>query len=73
MLDVRYGTEQEARAVLEWIERDRDEFEQVVTLAGLEIGRAERFERVVREVFEGRFQGELERPDRVTESTESAV
>jgi hypothetical protein len=57
VLDVRQGTKQEALAVLRWIERDRDEFEQVVMLAGLEAGHAERFERVVRRVLAGRFPG----------------
>ncbi len=56
VLDVRHGTEQEALAVLGWIERDRDEFEQVVTLAGLESGHVERFERAMRAAFAGRFR-----------------
>ena len=65
VLDVRHGTEQEALAVLSWIDRDRDEFEQVVMLAGLEVGHAERFVRGMREAFEGRFQREPGRPREV--------
>jgi hypothetical protein len=56
VLDVRHGSEQEALAVLGWIERDREEFEQVIALAGLEAGHAERFERAVRDVLETRFR-----------------
>jgi hypothetical protein len=56
VLDVRHGSEEEALAVLGWIERDRAEFEQVITLAGLEAGHAERFERAVHAAFELRFR-----------------
>ncbi len=55
-LDVRDGSEQEAVAVLGWIEREHQEFEQVVTLAGLEFGHAERFERAMRATFAARFR-----------------
>jgi hypothetical protein len=65
----------EAQAVLEWIDRDRGEFEQVIMLAELEIGHAERFERVARETFDKRFQREPEcsRQDRVTDRVEAVV
>lgn len=56
VLDVRHGTAEEALAVLTWIDRDRDEFKQVVMLAGLELGHAERFERAMRADFEARFR-----------------
>jgi hypothetical protein len=55
-LDVRHGSEDEALAVLNWIERDRDEFHQVISLAGLESGHAERFGRVMRATCEARFR-----------------
>jgi hypothetical protein len=55
-LDVRHGSEQEALSVLGWIERDREEFEQVISLAGLESGHAERFERAMRAAFQTRFR-----------------
>lgn len=55
-LDMRHGSEAEALAVLGWIEREREEFEQVITLAGLESGHAERFERAMRAAFEIRFR-----------------
>ncbi len=55
MLDVRHGSEDEAAAVLGWIERDRDEFDQVISLAGLEAGHAERFERAMRDALQTRF------------------
>lgn len=42
--------------MLGWIARDRDEFEQVISLAGLESGHAERFERAVQAAFETRFR-----------------
>jgi hypothetical protein len=42
--------------VLGWIEREHQEFEQVVTLAGLEVGHAERFERAMRAAFAARFR-----------------
>jgi hypothetical protein len=58
VLDVRHGSEEEALAVLGWIERDRDEFEQVIALAGLETGHAQRFERAVHAAFEARFRGD---------------
>jgi hypothetical protein len=56
VLDVRHGTEQEALAVLGWIARDRDEFEQVVALAGLESGHVERFEQAMGSAFQERFR-----------------
>ncbi len=55
VLDVRHGTEEEALAVLSWIERERDEFQQVIALAGLESGHAERFERAMRTACAARF------------------
>lgn len=55
MLDVRHGSQEEALGVLGWMERDRDEFEQVISLAGLEAGHAERFERAMRSAVEARF------------------
>jgi hypothetical protein len=55
-LDVRHGTEAESLAVLAWMARERDEFEQVITLAGLESGHAERFERAMCAAFERRFR-----------------
>lgn len=73
VLDVRHGSEQEALAVLGWIERDRDEFEQVISLAGLEAGHAERFERAVRAAFETRFRSPpgSARGDRALDSPEA--
>jgi hypothetical protein len=75
VLDVRHGTEQEARAVLGWIERDREEFEQVVMLAGLESGHAERFVRAMREAFAGRSRGTGLRPaqDRVADGIDATA
>lgn len=55
VLDVRHGSEEEADAVLRWIERDRDEFDQVISLAGLDAGHAERFERAMRTALQTRF------------------
>jgi hypothetical protein len=72
VLDVRHGSEEEALAVLGWIERERAEFEQVITLAGLEAGHAERFERAVRAAFEARFP-RLSARDRSVESREVAM
>jgi len=74
VLDVRHGTEQEALEVLGWNER-RDEFEQVVTLAGLERGHVERFEQAMRSAFEARFRrapGGVGK-DRVLDSPEAAA
>ena len=75
VLDVRHGTEQEALSVLGWIERDRDEFEQVVMLAGLESGHAERFGRAVCAAFETRFRRlpSLMRGDQALDSPEAVA
>jgi len=75
VLDVRHGTEEEALAVLGWIERDREEFEQVIALAGLESGHAERFEQAVRAAFETRFGRSHQSigADRALDSPEAVV